>query len=332
MPMHLAVDEKGRVASAGRTLARLIGHDPVGHAVFDLLHLRRPEGIADLDGLRAAVGRRLHLTVSPHDLRMVGIAVPAIAESGAGLLLNLSLGAGIVAAVRRFELSNGDFAPTDLTNELLFLAEANAAVSAEAAALSDRLRHAHIVAEERSFTDTLTGLRNRRGLDRMLEMLSQRRGRFSILALDLDRFKEVNDTKGHAAGDQVLRAVSTAMLQAARSADVVARTGGDEFVIILEGSAPQARLVRIAERLIAAAEQPIETEGGIASISASIGIAVSDDHPPGDVGAVWKAADAALYLSKKSGRGCWTMARHQRSIDPSKGPNCVADPGAAGTP
>ncbi|PRY94829.1 diguanylate cyclase (GGDEF)-like protein [Hasllibacter halocynthiae] len=307
MPMHLALDGSGRVTSAGRTFARLAGVDPAGRAVFDLLRLRRPEGVADVDGLRSVVGQKLHLTLLHANLRLAGIAVPARGGAGNGLLLNLSPGPGVVAAVRRFSLSNGDFAPTDLANELLFLAEANAAIAAEAAALTARLQNAHSDAEERSFTDALTGLRNRRGLDQAMDTLARGGGRFAMLAVDLDRFKAVNDAMGHAVGDTVLRAATEAMVRAARAADLVARIGGDEFAILLYGAIPRDRLGRIADDLIAAIERPIPVEGGLARISASVGIAISDDHAIGDVASVTAAADAALYASKQAGRGCWTL-------------------------
>ena len=323
MPMHLALDAGGRVASAGRTLARALSGPPEGRSVFDLLAFRRPAGIEGMEGLRAATGRTLHVAVRGGDDRLVGHAVAA--RDGA-LVLNLSFGSGLVDAVRRLSLTAGDFAPTDLAIEMLFLVEANAAALSEALALNSRLEGARIAAVEQAFTDTLTGLKNRRALDHVLARLTAEGRHFAVLNVDLDRFKAVNDTMGHAAGDQVLRAAGREMLAAVRSGDVVARVGGDEFVIVLAGLDREERLGRIASDLILGLERPVPVAGGEARISGSIGIALSGEHPEGATAAVLEAADAALYVSKAAGRGRWTLASRMRPTRPERAANGEGGP------
>ena len=313
MPMHLLVGPDGVVTSAGRTIARAMGGDPVGQSLFDLVRFRRPADLDGVAGLRAAADRTLHLTLRGAGDRLVGQAVPA---GGGAALLNLSFSVGLVDAVGRLSLTAGDFAPTDLAIEMLFLVEANAAALSEALALNTRLEGARIAAVEQAFTDTLTGLKNRRALDHVLRRHAADGGPFALMNVDLDWFKAVNDTFGHAAGDHVLQAAARALLGAVRSGDVVARVGGDEFVILLPGAQNPDRIGAIAQALIEAIETPVPWDGKMARISASVGIAISTDHPGGGTATVQDAADAALYASKAAGRGRWTLSRDMQSHRP----------------
>ncbi|EYR65015.1 diguanylate phosphodiesterase [Actinotalea ferrariae CF5-4] len=152
--------------------------------------------------------------------------------------------------------------------------------------------------------DTLTGLPNRALLDdRMQHALTANRSRdntVSVLFLDLDRFKVLNDAEGHAAGDAVLVEVARRLCAAVRPHDTVARFGGDEFVVLCEsGGLTTARLV--AERLHASLAQPFLTEGQTRFLAASIGIAVADDDSTAEE--LLRDADAAMYRAKDLGRG-----------------------------
>ncbi len=307
MPMHMLTDEGGRVLSVGRTLAKFMDGGAaaaLGRPLFDVIRLRRPSGVSDLAGLLGHAGAPLRIDMPlAEPVRYVGVAVPA----GDGALMMLSPGIGIVEAVAQHRLTMSDFAPTDLSVELLYLVEANNAALKEAQSLNGRLEDARILAQEAAFTDALTGLRNRRALDHLLSRLVAAGTPFALLNVDLDRFKAVNDTHGHAAGDHVLEAAAAHMRRAARRDDVVARTGGDEFVMVLRGEVAPERLLRIAEELIAAIETPVRVPqsagGATCGISASIGIARSADYATPDPGRMAQDADAALYDSKRAGRG-----------------------------
>jgi two-component system cell cycle response regulator len=163
----------------------------------------------------------------------------------------------------------------------------------------ERLRQDLDRSLEMAVTDPLTGLRNRRYVRRHLEGVLRNSGAATLL-IDVDRFKSVNDTYGHAAGDVVLREVAERVRGHLRAADVVARYGGEEFLIVMSGaSAEDGRIV--AERLRnAIASVPVKAEGQELNITASIGVA------SGDIGAasddVVSAADAALYRAKNNGR------------------------------
>lgn len=159
--------------------------------------------------------------------------------------------------------------------------------------------------------DSLTGLGNRRVLtDRLTHCLTraERTGEaVALLFIDLDGFKHVNDVYGHSAGDEVLREVAKRLQRVARQTDFIARMGGDEFVILLEGGVEIDTPSRVAERVLEALRPPIAFPGGNAVIGASIGIAV---HPPLSNLAVdlIRRADAAMYSAKKAGKGCVRFA------------------------
>ncbi len=124
---------------------------------------------------------------------------------------------------------------------------------------------------------------------------------FALCFIDLDRFKAVNDTLGHDAGDELLRTMARRLRGAVRNDDLVARLGGDEFVVLLEGSPGLADLRRVADKLLAAIGEPLDLQGLSFPITGSIGIALypSDGH---DAGALLKHADTAMYLAKERGK------------------------------
>jgi diguanylate cyclase (GGDEF)-like protein len=162
-----------------------------------------------------------------------------------------------------------------------------------------------------SLHDALTGLPNRAlALDRAQQMLARaRRQQVPIAALfiDLDGFKNVNDTFGHAAGDELLRIVAKRLLTVIRDADTTARLGGDEFVILLDGSTLDAGPELVAERLLEVLRQPYDVSeelGRQLSVTGSIGIAVGINVTADEL---LRNADLALYAAKAAGRNHYTL-------------------------
>jgi len=160
--------------------------------------------------------------------------------------------------------------------------------------------------------DPLTGLLNRAALEDRLSLERARAERnlerLGVMYVDLDRFKEVNDTRGHAAGDQILRQVAERLVGALRASDSVARIGGDEFVILAPGLERPTDEIDIAEKVLEALREPFRAEGGTCSLAGSVGIAVfPDDDPTGED--LLQFADAAMYRAKQQGRDTWQ--RHQ---------------------
>lgn len=303
MPMHLLLDADGRALSYGPTLARVLQDDAVPGARFeDLFDVRSPGGAVTVQEVLARAGNRFRLV--PRNgvrvgLRGLGYRIPASGQT----LLNLSFGIDLISAVRELALTDADFAATDLAMELLYLAEANAAVTRELRGLNVRLEGARVAAEEEAMTDPLTGLRNRRAADLVLDRLCTARAEFGLLHMDLDFFKAVNDTLGHAAGDFVLEAVGRILREQLRTEDCAARIGGDEFVVIVVGRSDPKTLQAIAERIIARIAQPMEFEGQACRVSASIGIVRSTDMLASEPTQLLATADRALYAAKHAGRG-----------------------------
>ena len=160
-------------------------------------------------------------------------------------------------------------------------------------------------------TDILTGLPNRAFFLEQLKHagMGQRylHGVFSILMLDLDRFKNVNDSLGHAAGDALLRQVAARLRSALRSDDVLARLGGDEFAIIQAAHYDQrANSIDLASRISKLIAEPFDLPGHQVEIGTSIGIALAPEHGE-DREQLLKKADLALYRSKSAGRNCFTV-------------------------
>lgn len=299
MPLFVMLDHLGRIIAIGPTLAKLLaGRAAVGCLFGQIFDLKSP---AHADGVQVVPGERLHLTFR-HDPAVTFRALAMPAEDGA-VLVNLSFGIAVNEAVRRHGLTVADFAPTDLTVEMLYLVEAKSAVVGELRNLNLRLQGARIAAEEQALTDTLTGLRNRRALDMALGDLTRQGAGFGLMHLDLDFFKQVNDSLGHAAGDHVLRSVARTLTTETRSSDTVARVGGDEFVVLLPGMTDTARLGQIARRMIDRLGQPIDFEGKKCRVSASIGLTVSTFYHSPQPDRMLSDADTALYACKNAGRG-----------------------------
>ena len=159
--------------------------------------------------------------------------------------------------------------------------------------------------------DPLTGLLNRHGLLFALqEALDQARHDSTLLGLifiDLDNFKPVNDTYGHAAGDECLRAVARRLIHALKPDDLVARLGGDEYVVVLRGPTDARAVQTIAQRILKGLSEPINlTLGGTAQLGASLGLSLFPRH--GDtVEQLLEAADKAMYATKYGGKQGVTM-------------------------
>jgi len=161
-----------------------------------------------------------------------------------------------------------------------------------------------VEAMEEAFHDSLTGLPNRAlFLDRLqhaLDVAARRRTELCVLFVDLDRFKAVNDSIGHAAGDELLRTAAERLSDCTRAADTAARFGGDEFAVLLEDDGRGLQPDAVADRIIAAMRRPFEVEGKEVFIGATVGIAHAHDASLGP-DELLRNADLAMYRAKKAG-------------------------------
>lgn len=163
-----------------------------------------------------------------------------------------------------------------------------------------------------AFQDTLTGLPNRRLFhDRLVLELNQAKRnneRFAIMMIDLDRFKEVNDTLGHYVGDLLIQAVGQRLTNLLRKGDTVARIGGDEFILLLPSIKKRENASWIAEKILIAFNEPFSLEKHVVRITPSIGIAIYPEH--GDnMDLLLKNSDMAMYTAKEMGRNTFEYYR-----------------------
>jgi len=163
--------------------------------------------------------------------------------------------------------------------------------------------------------DSLTGLPNRALLADRLERsiaFAQRQGhRVALLFLDLDHFKEVNDTLGHPAGDRLLQSTAKRLQACVRHTDTVCRQGGDEFVILLSEVVKVSDALLTAGKVIAAMTKPLRISGRRISVTVSIGISFYPDDG-GDADTLVRAADKAMYLAKRNGRNGFRVSTEPR--------------------
>ncbi|KUJ77028.1 diguanylate cyclase [Ruegeria marisrubri] len=328
--MFVLLDEAGRICRVGDTLQKLRPmQDMQGLFFQDLFELLRPHGLTTMSELLASADAKLRLRFRDEPrTALKGVVAPL--PRGQGAVVNLSFGISILDAVRDYALTSADFSGTDLAIELLYLVEAKSAAMEASCSLNQRLQGAMLAAEEQAYTDMLTGLGNRRAMDHLLGHLVASGTPFALMHLDLDFFKSVNDRLGHAAGDVVLQHSAHIMREATRGDDIVARIGGDEFVLLVKHLQDRAQLGGMAARLIERLQQPIPFEKEFCQISASIGIALSSQFADPQPNEILRAADEALYAAKRAGRAKHRFfdASGERETDVSR--TCQHETGATG--
>jgi diguanylate cyclase (GGDEF)-like protein len=203
----------------------------------------------------------------------------------------------LAAAARR--IGAGEYGPSIEVARADELGELATAFNSMARGIADR--EARIRAQ--AYHDSLTELPNREFLQELLaqSLLMARRQRqpLAVLILDLDRFREINDTLGHDVGDQVLRQVGTRLRAALRTSDVVARLGADEFAVILPTITDNHFAVTVVERLRDALRMPVRIADHALDVGASVGIALYPDHGD-DAKTLIQRAEVAMYLAKRS--------------------------------
>jgi diguanylate cyclase (GGDEF)-like protein len=187
---------------------------------------------------------------------------------------------------------------------LLVLGACAISLSRRAARAAQSLIASEARAAHLAYHDALTGLPNRTLLGERLAMEHEQCRRtgvgFAVHCIDLDRFKEVNDTFGHAAGDELIRAAAQVLATACRKGDVLARLGGDEFAIIQPRATPESAAA-LADRIVAKLAEPFDLSAGRAFVGCSVGVSVVRD-PASDPQETLRQADLALYRAKDGGR------------------------------
>jgi len=262
----IMVDDSGALVMANPAAHRMFGYAPGG------LHGLAATSLLTLEGSQDPVfggdGER----------ELVGATTEVVGHRRDGSEFPVGLSVGRVETT-----SGGSFSATvrDLT---------------ESKAMEARLRYlAHF--------DHLTGLANRATLTERLDLMLRQVRRYSFAAavffIDLDGFKDVNDQRGHGAGDQLLVEVAGRLVESFRETDMVARVGGDEFCVLADHLTDDDQITVMAERITVALSEPYVIDGGEVTISASVGVAVPEGSDT--VESLMARADAGMYRAKRSG-------------------------------
>ncbi|MGM0585541.1 MAG: putative bifunctional diguanylate cyclase/phosphodiesterase [Pseudomonadota bacterium] len=221
------------------------------------------------------------------------------------LALSAAAWAALRVAPRAPDWSHADAVSADAGFLLLALIASPLALIAAVARLTDRAARREAMLRDRhnAMHDHLTGLPNRRALNESLsETVAEAErdgGRVGVVAMDLDRFKPINDVHGHETGDRVLATIAQRFVEVLEPGEMIARTGGDEFVAIKRDAVCAERVEDFARRLRKAALRPIRREGLVVTIGASLGACLYPDDQD-DPGALLACADLALYRAKQA--------------------------------
>jgi diguanylate cyclase (GGDEF)-like protein/PAS domain S-box-containing protein len=288
-PIGMALsDRDGRLFRVNRALADMLGYQPHelrGMNVTDITHAEDREA-----------SRRQLSGLVEGDAPGYQIEKRYVHKDGHALWVSIS-----VSVVR-----DADGEPAYTIGQIEDITERKAT--------AERLAHAAI-------HDPLTGLPNRvLFVDRLARALVRARrhdNKVGVIFLDLDRFKVVNDSLGHATGDQLLKAISERLLEALRPEDTVARFGGDEFVVLCEDVPDEATVRHVAQRIEATISSPTVISRREIFVTASIGVVVSGPNAASPE-TLLRDADAAMYGAKGQGRArieCFDRQTHQRSVE-----------------
>ena len=239
-----------------------------------------------------------------HLFLIIAIALPAIGGFVTWILRPLFRAADKAEKMAREEIPLQPL-PVVRNDEVGHLTAAFNKLISKLASSQTALRHM-------AYHDTLTGLPNRSLLvDRLRQALARskrNKSRLAVLFLDLDGFKQVNDTLGHDAGDDVLQEIARRLSSVIREVDTLARIGGDEFVLLTIDLAddPDHGIGAIAEKCIKTVTEPLQLQGLDCSLGVSIGIALCSNGKC-DIECLLAAADMAMYESKQMGGGCYRV-------------------------
>lgn len=306
-PFSILVNAAGRVTHLGPSFAKLARSDDLlGESVFDVVTFRKPRRIDAENLFQGLKHQRLTCDIAHAGdvvpISLYGTAFVVDTGKGPNILIALTPGVNARVVVEDMGLRMSDFGAADGSADLLPLLAMQAQMLEDSKKKSERLAAARDDMESLANQDALTGLPNRRALLRFLdEALAQ--GPLSLLHIDLDRFKEINDTHGHAAGDVALRHAADALCKVFGDDAMSARIGGDEFVAVLKGEIAEDKLHALAHKTIATVSLPFAFAGEHLSVGASIGLAQSTGQEKISSDELLHYADLALYEVKRAGRG-----------------------------
>jgi diguanylate cyclase (GGDEF)-like protein len=312
LPFGMLLNADGAVLHYGRSLRKLMdpGVDP--STVFEALEIRKPRAVRSTGEMVEIADKRLTLMiknpVASQDVLLRGHATEFRVNGEVFYFLNISLSSETLNLVDELGLSSSDFSFADPSVDLLYLLKAQTTLLNDSMKLNERLKRARDDAEILAKSDALTGLPNRRAfadyMQTLLSCINQDSDSkpAAVFHIDLDHFKRVNDTLGHAAGDAVLVRVASILREFASERDLIARIGGDEFVYVSHAVTDPGDLVQFGDQIIHAISAPFSINENRVNIGASIGICLHNHGDRIDIDGLLLKADIALYEVKRTGR------------------------------
>ncbi len=289
-----------------------LGHQALADATEEVAQLLDRAGAASRAGARADLARDAR-----GEKRGLAALTALVLLMGA-LILRFArrLSTEVLRPVGRLRDSANQLAAGELDHRVeLDRADELGDLAASFNAMADAIAGSQRTLTRQANHDSLTGLANRAAFHARLEAAlahpERRGGTQAVLFVDLDDFKDVNDTLGHAAGDELLCVVAARLSDAVRPGDLVARLGGDEFALLLDGVADAAVAFAVAERAVAALASPVEIGGTWAHVGASVGLAMR--HDGSDPDSLMREADVAMYTAK--GRGKNRVERYDATLN-----------------
>lgn len=306
-PMHVILDQDGTIRDVGPTLEKILRRDVRGHKLFDVFDIKKPRSINDIKGLRAACGRKIVMSATLEQGEMVDFRslATAIGHDGEELLIDFTFSADFVDLVQSLDLSSTDFKPNDFSLDMVYTIETQRTLVEDSNKLTMALEESRKEAEDAANIDVLTGIANRRSL---YQALATKLGDDSdaiegfLLHIDLDKFKSINDSFGHAAGDHVLQHTAAVLKGLAESGEIAARIGGDEFAMVVSGERSRAETLSLANKIQVKVMAPIEFEDHVFRVGVSIGIVSLRDRKISAPDKLFTCSDIALYEAKRSNR------------------------------
>ncbi len=281
------------VDRAAKCLVPILARDEYAEQIL----ATRPALDAGITGDVIAKGEAEIINEANRDPRVIHVPGTPEDEEEAMIVAPIRNPTGVIGALNIYRRGRW-FDAEDL--ELARLFTNHVAIALENATIHDQLLDA-------ADKDALTGLPNRRffteRVEQVLRANSGRSGSLAVLFLDVDGFKLVNDSLGHAAGDEALRAVADRLRDVTRESDTVARLGGDEFAVLCENIQTDANAIATTERIVAALAKPLSLEGRTVSVRASIGIAMHSGRERTTAVELLRDADTAMYRAKAVSRG-----------------------------
>ena len=293
--------------------------------MYDSVAIEVPEVLTLLDevGSASRAAARADLAKNAGIERAALLGLVAFGLIALALIVRLArrLSAEVLQPVGRLRTSANLLARGDLTQQVAVGRDDELGDLARSFnAMAEAVATSQGVLTRQANHDPLTGLANRTafksGVRRVLSSPDRPGGTQAVLFVDLDDFKNVNDLLGHAAGDEVLRAVGARLSEVTRPGDLVARLGGDEFALLLDGLPDDAAAYSLASRAVAALATPVEIHGNVVEVGASIGLSMRRDGS--DIESLMREADIAMYSAKGHGKNrveCYDVSLHSAVLD-----------------